>query len=881
MVEYSSLSENEAKKKLEEYGFNEIKDVGKVHWTLILFRQIKSNFVFYLLTLAMIISFLVGKTITGYVILGVIVTVVTIAFIQEFKAEKAVEALKSLIMPVSIVIRDGVEKEILSKEIVPEDIIIFSNGEKISADCIILEEKDLLVDESILTGESKEIKKFAAKDLNNYSEKNILYSGSFIINGKCVAKVIKTGMNTKFGKIAEMISKSEKELPLQKKINVVAKRIAMIGLCVAILTAGVIFFRSEFSKDFLIEMLILIIAISVASFPEGFPVTMITTLSVGVYRMAQKNAIVNRMSVIETLGETTVICSDKTGTITKGEMTVRKVFADNKLFEVTGVGYHGNGDFIRDGIKINLHNEETLKILIKTAVICNDSVIQRTGEDKNYKITGMPTEAALLVMASKLGIYKEDLFRKRQEEITFSSERKMMSVVIKNQDKYFVYSKGALEVLLNKCKFIQRDNGVFRLLDKDRNLILNEFNKMNSSSLRTLALAYKRTNTFKKDSIEKDLVFLGFVGMEDPPREEIKNSLLVCEKAGISVKMITGDNKETAIAIAKQIGLNHNGKIMEGDELDKINDSELTKIVKDVIIFSRVRPEHKLRIVKALKENGEIVTMTGDGVNDSPALKEAHIGVAMGKNGTDVSRNVSDLTLKDDNFATIVEAIKEGRIIFNNIRKFVTYQLSCNVMELTTIFIGVLLAPIFGWGIPILVALQILFMNLVTSDLPAITLGLNKSSDDIMSHKPRKKTQILTRDLFILIIFTGLFITIFTIGSVWFSFNYLGQNFEIARTTALVAFIVLEIALAFHFRSFRKGVLKRSLFTNKYLVLASTISLTATLIIIYTPKINTIFETTPIPLINWLFILISTLILLLVFDFLKFVNNRKHILNFE
>lgn len=741
------------------------------------------------------------------------------------------------------------------------------------ADCIILEQKDILVDESILTGESKEITKKVVKDVKKYGEENTLFMGSFVISGKCVAQAIKTGMNTKFGKIAGMISISEKELPLQKKVNKISKYISIIGFVTALLTGIIVFTQdTSFSREHVIEVLILIIAITVASFPEGFPVVLITTLSLGAYRMAKKNAIVNRMSIIETLGETTIICSDKTGTITKGEMTVREIYADNKKFEVEGVGYVAEGNFLRDGRVVNVKKEETLNLLIKNSVACNDSFIERTGEDKIFHINGTPTEGALLVMAAKSGYFKEDLKLNIEEELPFSSERKMMSVVVKEKNEKTVYSKGAFEVIIKKCSHIKRNNGVFRLTEKERKKLHEIHNQMTSNSLRVVAFSYKRKKL--KEDIEKEMIFLGMVGMEDPPREEVKDALKLCKQAGIKVKMITGDNKETALSIAREIRLGE-GEIVEGEEIDNMSDKELEKRINKIIIFSRVRPEHKLRIVKALKANGEIITMTGDGVNDAPALKEAHIGVAMGKNGTDVSRSVADMVLKDDNFATIVDAIKEGRTIFNNSRKFISYQLSCNFAELSILFFGALLVPVLGWPIPILLALQILFMNLVTDDLPAITLGLNPSSTDIMEERPRKNSELLNKKLFLLLFFAGTLMALIVLTAFYIDFNILGGDVTHSRTVALVVLIALEIAGAFNFRSFRKGVLNRSPLINKYLFYASLISIMATLAIIYTP-LNKVFETSPLSLTEWMISIGSAFLLLIIFDVLKNVNNKKH-----
>ncbi|MCS7134313.1 MAG: cation-transporting P-type ATPase [Candidatus Pacearchaeota archaeon] len=873
------LTEKEAKLRLQKYGFNEIKEIKLASPLKILLRQIKNNFIIYLLSVAMILAFVLGKNITAYTISAVICISVFVSFIQEYRAEKAIKALKEMIVPISVVIRDGKEKEIPSREIVPGDIILLRSGEKIPADCIVLEEKDLLVNEAVLTGESKEVKKKAVKNEKKYSEENMLFMGAFVINGKCVAKVVHTGMNTKFGKIAGMISETEKEMPLFKKTNKIAKYMVTVAIIFSILTGLVMILREPFplSKEFLVNVLILIIALSVSAFPEGLPIVLITTLSVGAYRMAKKNAIVNRISTIETLGEVTVICVDKTGTITKGEMTVKKVFVNNTLFNISGSGYDAKGEFFFEGKKIKLEKEPVLELLIKTAVLCNDAKIERTGEDSIYKVSGMPTEAALLIMGAKAKIFREDLDFTRIEEIPFTSERKLMTVLCKSKKENYVFSKGAVEILLEKCKYIQRNNGVFRLTEKEKKKILKINKEMTTSMFRTLALAYKKTALSVKEHLEKDLIFLGIVAIEDPPREEVKEAIRLCKEAGIKVKMLTGDNKDTALAVAKEIGLS--GKVMEGYELDKISEEELFAVVEEIVIFSRIKPEHKLKIVRALKRKGEVVMMTGDGVNDSPALKEAHVGVAMGKGGTDVAREVADLTLKDNNFYTVVEALKEGRTIFKNIRKFVSYQLSVNFAELSILFFGVLLAPFFGWAIPILVAIQILFMNLVTDDLPALTLALNPSSKDIMREKPRKEREILYRDLVKWMLVSSMLMLFFTLLSFYISFNILKKPTEYARTTALVTLIILEIVNAFNFRSFRKKVLTRSPLVNKWLFYASIASIVATLFVVY--SLNKVFETTPIGIEGWLIALAAGFLIALFFDILKEINNKKRFFKLE
>ncbi len=854
MTELTGITDTEAVERLKEYGSNEIRDLHRISFLTILFRQVKKNFIIYLLIVATLISFFVGKPVTGYTISAVIFMVVVVGFIQEYRAEKAISSLKKMIMPVSIVIRDGKRQEILSKELVPGDVVILGNGEKIPADCLILEESELRINESVLTGESKEIKKEEAKSEKNVNEENMLFMGTFIVNGRAVAKIMQTGMRTKFGQIAGMISTAEKELPLQNKVNQISKYMAAIAVIVSVLTGFLMFTKAEaITPEVITNILILVIALSVSAFPEGFPVVLVATLAAGVANMAKKNAIVNRMSIIETLGETTIICSDKTGTLTKGEMTVKRVFVNGGFLDVSGSGFEGKGDFLKGGKQVDPLLDENLKLLLTTALSCNDGRIERTGEDMEYKVSGSPTEGALLILAAKANFFQEDLKEKRLEEMPFNSERKMMSVLIKDKD-LFVFSKGAPEVILEKCK----------LTGEEKQIILKTNHQMNSEALRTLAFAYKKVSSEKLD--ENDLIFLGLAGMEDPPREEVPEAIGLCKKANIKVVMITGDNKQTAQSIASQIGLE--GQVLDGAELNGLSDQELSAALDKTVVFARVNPEHKLRIVKLLKQKGEVVTMTGDGVNDAPALKEAHIGVAMGKSGTDVSRSVADLTLKDDNFATIVEAVKEGRTIFNNIRKFVSYQLSCNLAELAILFFGVLLSPLLGWAVPLLLALHILFMNLITDNLPAVTLGFNPASKDIMQEKPRKDTRILSRELILLVLFNGALMALFTLSIYFVFFNILSQSLEISRTAALVGLILLEIASAFNFRSFRKKSLSRSPFVNKYLFFASFISIIATLIILYTSA-RLIFETAPLDIYSWGVLLGPVLLILLIYDILK------------
>lgn len=902
------LSNKEAAERLKKYGPNHIKETGKHGPLQILFRQIRGNFIIYLLAASAIISFAVGKTETTYALIAVITIVVTFGFVQEYKAEKAIEALKNMLTQYTTVIREGREQKVESVNLVPGDVVLLRSGERVPADCAVVEQKALAVNESVLTGESKEVRKSVCVNAEKCDETNTIYMGSFIVNGHCMAQVLHTGMNTKFGKIAALISTAEKELTLQKQVNTIGKYMVTVGIIVSLSTGALMFVRNPSTEwSSITDILILVVALSVSSFPEGLPVVLTTTLALGAGRMAKQNAIVNRMSVIETLGETTVICSDKTGTITTGQMTVKKIFCGDNMYEVSGAGFNLNGKIFKvdksgnqvEEVFVGVEDNQTnfkksqnsikslreenstsldLKRLLECAITCNDARIEKLENVEEFSINGSPTEGALLVLAAKAGLYRENLNFERLEEIPFSSERKMMSVLVdedvsnENKDDLIVYAKGAPEVILERCAKLIKGDKEIALTHANKEIIRELINEMSRNSYRTLALAYKKVNSLVLQNLpyqEEDMVFIGLLGMEDPPRAEVSKAVQTAKTAGIEVKMITGDNLETAVSVGKQIGLV--GKALEGLELDDLSDDELRETVKDTVIFARVRPEHKIRIVRALKQLGHVVAMTGDGVNDAPALKESHVGIAMGKNGTDVSRATADITLKDDNFATIVAAIKEGRGVFNNIQKFVAFQLSCNFAELTILFIGVLLSPILGWQVPIITAIQILLMNLVTDNIPAITLGFNPTSPDIMLAKPRGAKSIINKFIIGTILFAGLLMAILTLFSNYFSINLWGQDHTTATTMAMATLICLEVITAYTFRSFRKPVLSRSPFVNKHLVIASLISFTVTLLVIYTP-LSGFFETAPISLKNWLLIAGLCLGITLIFDLVKLVK---------
>ena len=883
-IKFTGLSSAEAAERLTANGANEIRETDKATPLKVLLRQIKNNFIIYLLLFAALLSFLVGKQVTAYTILTVIIFVIASGFIQEYKAEKAIAALKEMLKPVSTALRDGRLQEVPTPDLVPGDIVFLRSGEKVPADGLVVEAKNLRLNEAVLTGEAQEVKKSAAAEASTpesacpesarmAGEDNLVFMGTHLTEGKGTLQVLHTGMNTRFGKIAGLISLTEKTLPLQTKVNRITRYMVGVALTVSVATGLLMMTRTPLlTPETLTNILILVIALAVSAFPEGFPVVLTSALAVGAARMARKNAIVNRMSIIETLGETTVICADKTGTITRGEMTVKEVFQLGGTLEILGIGYEVEGKFLKEGVVLDPATNTDLQILSKAAAICNDAYLSKTGDDNIYQPHGSPTEVALLILAAKASVLKEDLEYTVAEESPFSSDRKMMSVLAREESGSFVYAKGAPEIILPRCLFAQKNGRREALTKEVREKILSTNHQMTNRTLRTIAVAFKKASSEASisgspDYGENDLTFLGLVAMEDPPRQDVRKALSMAVDAGIKVKMITGDNRETALAIAREIGLK--GEALDGQQIEDLSDAEMSEKIKETTIFARVRPEHKLRIVRLLKQQGETVAMTGDGVNDAPALKEAHIGIAMGKNGTDVSRSVADLVLKDDNFATIITAIKEGRTIFNNIHKFTSYQLSCNLAELQIIFIGVLLSPWLGWAMPLLLPMQILFMNLVTDNLPAITLSLNPSSADILERKPRKRSEILNKELLQLLIFNGCLMSSLTLLTYFLSYNLLGLGHGVSQTTALAALILLEIASAFNFRSYRFGVLNRALWTNPYLVYASAVSLSATLIIIYFPPARNIFETQPLDLVEWLPALAAALVVVLIFDLAK------------
>jgi len=799
------LSSKESISRLSIHGYNEIVTSKKVS-TLKLFLSQFKNILMLILITATLISLITGHVIDASVILILVFVSSTIGFAQEYRAEKALEALKKMLSPIAVVMRDGKELEIPVKEIVPGDIIVLKEGDKIPADGRLSEVNSLQTNEASLTGESLPIRKdtlIISKSTAIIERKNMVFSGTTVTYGKGKAVVIATGMNTEFGKIAEQVLILEKtQTPLELRTKELGKWMGIIALTISIS----VFIIGLIRGIQFLTILLFGIALAVAAVPEALPAVVTGSLAIGMHKMAKKNALVKKMSAVETLGSTTVICSDKTGTLTKGEMTVRKLYFSNMEIEISGVGYEPIGSLQFEG-NLDIIKNGNFELFMNGFILCNDAEL--INEGGKWRIRGDPTEGALIVVATKLGISQENLREKfsRVAEIPFSSERKRMTTSHSSGSQtQVIFMKGAPETVLQKCSFIAELDKIEKISKEKVDSIINVNEKMASQALRVLAIATKEIESseiiYDENELESDLTFLGLAGMIDPPRIEVVQAVEVCKQIEIKPVMITGDHKSTALAIAKDIGIFHESDlIMTGEDLEKISDEQLEAKVERISVYARVSPLHKLKIVKAWKSKGHIVAMTGDGVNDAPALKQADIGVAMGITGTEVTKEAADLILTDDNFATIVNAIETGRWIYDNIKKFLTYLLQANLVEITLLSITVLL----GFPLP-LIAIQILFINLATDGPPALVLGLSPPDPDIMKRPPRPPREtIFTKDvksflLRALIIEVPLLFWIF-IGS-------LAEGVIVAQTRLFLVFIFFELVVAISCRSLKYNILK-------------------------------------------------------------------------
>ncbi|WP_027624362.1 cation-translocating P-type ATPase [Clostridium lundense] len=866
----NGLSSEEVIKRQEKYGLNQLTAKEGKSLIRMFFEQLNDVLIYILLGAALVSGFL-GETTDAIIIGFVIILNAVIGVIQESKAEKALEALKKMSTPKAIVKRDGALKEIPSEEVVPGDIIILDAGRYVPCDIRLIETANLKVEESALTGESVPVEKNSDLVLDSNEtalgdQKNMAFMSTLATYGRGIGVATGTGMNTEIGKIAKMLESQEQELtPLQKKLAELGKILgfAALGIC------GVMFLVAIIQKRDMFEMFLTAISLAVAAIPEGLPAIVTIVLAMGVQKMIKENAIVRKLPAVETLGAVNVICSDKTGTLTQNKMTVTKFYADNYL-----------GDISTLKIDNPIH-----KLLLENLVLCNDATYS---EDSK---TGDPTEIALLEAGFKYNLIKVDLDEKRTRvnEIPFESDRKLMTTVNKYENEYYVMTKGATDNLIKLCSKAYINGEIVPITEEIKENIAKASIAMSNDALRVLGAAFKmeKSQHIEIDSLEKDLVFVGLVGMIDPPREEVKDSIAECKKSGIKTIMITGDHKNTAFAIAKELGIaEEESQAIFGSELDKISDEELTKRVNNLRVFARVSPEHKVRIVKAFKANGNIVSMTGDGVNDAPSLKMADIGVAMGVTGTDVAKGASDMILTDDNFSTIVSAIKEGRNIFNNIKKSIIFLLSCNIGEIISLFFAILL----GWPAP-LRPVHLLWVNLITDSLPALSLGADPGDPEVMKEKPRDpRASLFAGGTGAFLILNGMLIGFLTLAAFVVGVKvYTGSTAlfplfpkdipDAALTHAqTMAFVVLSVSQLIHSLNLRhpsKSIFQVGLFTNKYLIASILFGILLQDVVITVPVLRNIFGVFDLLPRDWFFVGILSIIPLIVNEIAKIFIRAK------
>ncbi|MFP4006150.1 MAG: calcium-translocating P-type ATPase, PMCA-type [Candidatus Hadarchaeia archaeon] len=829
------LKNEEAEKRLEKYGVNEIEKGEGASLLEVFLAQFKDFFILILI-IAAIISFLIGNQIDSALIISIVAANGAFGFAQDWKAEKAIQALKEMASPRTIVLRDGEKTEIDSKEVVPGDIVILTQGSSVPADCRLLKQQCLEVDESALTGESLPVEKeteILEEDTPLAERTNMVYKDTHALNGRGKAVVVETGMETEIGKIATQLQEVEEEdTVFQREINTFAKKLGFIILIVSAILIPILIWQGlKPIKSFLTA-----VALAVGAVPEGLPAVVTLTFALGTKKMVGKNALVRRLPVIESLGSVDVICTDKTGTLTENKMVVQNIYTGGRDITVTG-GFSDEGKFKHEDREID-PNE--LDLILRAGVLCNNAEIQEDGDE-----IGDPTELALIKTARKAGINQGDLKKEnpRIDEIPFSSDRKRMTTIHNAGENKTAYVKGAPELILERCNRYW-DNGKIKDLDDEKKKeILDKNREYAQKALRVLGFAYKEVEVNTKEKTESNLVFIGLQGMRDPPREEVKEAIEDCRNAGIRTVMVTGDNAVTAKAIGEELGFH--GEIVTGKDLAKMTEEELEERIENIEIFARTSPSDKVKILNVLKKKGHIVAMTGDGVNDAPALKRADVGTSMGKRGTDVAKEASDIILLDDNYRTIRDAIAEGRGIFDNIRKFVNLLISSNAGEVMMVFLA---AIIFSPERPPLTPAMILWVNLLTDGLPALALGVDPKSADIMKRLPKNKGEsILDRKIAFSIIWIGL--TVMIVMVLLYGY-YLEQSIELAMTMALTSFVFMKFSAIIPIRS-RYGTPPIS---NRWLGLAVLSSITAQVLLIYSP-LNTVFGIVALEPIHWLLIL--------------------------
>ncbi|MCC7558372.1 MAG: cation-transporting P-type ATPase [Methanobacteriaceae archaeon] len=893
----SGLSENEADNRLKKYGLNKIEEFKKTPLIYIFLANFY-HVLALLLWAASILAFISGTPQLGVAIIAVIIINAIFSFWQEYEAEKATEALKKILPTHANVIRDGKDEEILAEKLTPGDVIVLEEGDNISADARLVESYQMKVDTSTLTGESRPVRKISKipKKEHNYLEMpNIVFAGTSVSSGSGKAVIISTGMNTEFNKIASMTQAVKDEpSPLQKQINRLAQIIAVVavsmGFILFVIDIWVINLPLVLGFTFAIGLM-------VANVPEGLLPTVTLALAASAKKMIKKNALIKRLSSVETLGSTTIICTDKTGTLTKNEMTVRKIWIPYEVIDVTGTGYDPEGEFLHEGQKVSHKEFKELELVVRTAAFCNDAKLIETEKSTDkYKIIGDPTEASLLVAARKINFNLEEELKRmpRIEELPFDSDRKSMSSIHQKKDKKVAYVKGAPKKIISLCNQISVENTVREFTSDEKDEVTKIHDEMASDGLRILAMAYKELSNDFKDYdpyvVEKDMIFTGMMAMHDPPRPEIRQAVEKCHQAGIRIIMITGDYGLTARAIAKEVGIiSGDCTIIKGKKLDEMTDSEVVGIIKSKgnVIFARAVPEHKMRIASILEEEEEIVAMTGDGVNDAPALRKADIGVAMGITGTDVAKEASDMVLTDDNFATIVSAIKEGRTIYENIRKFITYIFAHETAEILPFVLMVVLKI----PLPITV-MQILAIDLGTDTLPALALGMGPSESDVMKRPPRSHEERLLNlpvifrgyvylgSIEALLVISGYFWVLFSGGWQWGdNLLFTDPLYLKATTMVFVGIVCAQIGNLLACQTTRMSSFKLGLFKNKWILRGILFEIVVILAIVYIPYLQDIFGTTSLGINDWLYVITFVPIMLFADELRKYWIKRKNILS--
>ncbi|KJJ83234.1 cation-transporting ATPase [Candidatus Omnitrophus magneticus] len=865
------LNDADARERLKKYGLNRLNE-GRQISALKIFLSQFNDFMMWILAGAGLVSGFLGEWVDAGAIVAIIFLNACLGFIQEYRAEKSLAALKKLSSPNSKVIRDGKRVSIPSEQIVPGDIIEIEIGDNIPADGRVLWlTSNFSVGEASLTGESTPVIKthqtLNNQDISLADRINMVYMGTHVSSGRAVVIATETGMNTELGKIAGMIQEiGMEDTPLQKRLESFGKFIVLA----CFIMVGIVFALGIMRGGNIFDVFLTSVSLAVAAIPEGLPAVVTIALALGVQRMVKRHVLIRKLPSVETLGSVTVICSDKTGTLTRNEMTVRKIFAGGKMFDVSGVGYAPSGEFLMDSKSVNTASFPELLKIFEISVLCNSADLN--ADNGVYKILGDPTEGALLTLAGKAGIIKSDKEKEFKfiDEIPFDSNRKKMTVIREKENVSIAFIKGAPDIILKDCETVY-ENGVERkITQKDR----EEINKINTlfgdSAMRVLAVAYKKIEK-KPDreqilSVEKSVTFAGLIAMMDPPREEVKLAIKDCESAGIKTVMITGDHKNTAVAIARELGFfKENSIALSGEELDSMDELSFKKNVENISVYARVAPEHKLKIVKAWREKGAVTAMTGDGVNDAPAIKESDIGVAMGITGTDVTKEVSDMVITDDNFASIVSAVEEGRGIYENIKKFIHYLFSCNAGEILVMFIAVFA----GFPSPLL-PIHILWVNLVTDGLPALALGVDSVTSGIMKQKPRRSNEpIVSKNRAILIIVQGLLIALCSLGAFYFVFFIEDRGLARARTAAFIVLAVSQLFHSFNCRSTSESLFKLGIFTNKKLILAVAGSFILQVAVVQIPFLQRVFKTETLVFFEWVIVVSISLIPFLVMELAK------------